>query len=141
MTKDLASCIILHEGYKKYAYLDSRESLTIGIGRNIDSKSGKGLSDDEIMYLFKNDIKSCEIQLMKLDFYKGQDIVRKEALIELCFNLGLSGLLKFHKMLNALVIKDYEKAIMELKNSLWATQVQEERVKNICSRLLTGSYQ
>jgi len=41
----------------------------------------------------------------------------------MCFNLGLSRLLKFEKMLLALETGDYEVAATEALDSLWACQV------------------
>ena len=48
-----------HEGVVKYGYNDPMGYLTIGVGRNIDSRGGLGLSDDEIEFLLRNDINRC----------------------------------------------------------------------------------
>ena len=44
-----------HEGVEKHVYLDTEGLETIGVGRNV-SKTGLGLSDDEVNYLLQNDI-------------------------------------------------------------------------------------
>lgn len=136
----LTGRLIAHEGMKKFAYQDSKGYWSVGIGRCIDSKIGRGLSIDEQMYLLNNDIKLCGQQLSTHKFYTIQDIVRQEALIELCFNMGIDKLLKFAKMLAAFSAKDYKRAAAELVDSLWAIQVQPERVKDLVYRIEHGSY-
>jgi lysozyme len=47
----------------------------------------------------------------------------KQALANMAFQLGLSRLLKFRKMLDALESRDYERAADECLDSLYAKQV------------------
>lgn len=136
----LKETITNHESSKKYAYKDSLGYLTIGIGRNIDQKGGRGLSGDEIEYLLQNDIQLCQSQLINKKYYINQDAVRKEVLVELCFNLGIDKLEKFVNTLKAFEAKDYESVVDGLKNSLWYSQVGKSRSNNIFSRILTGNY-
>jgi lysozyme len=132
--------IIAHEGTKKFAYQDSEGYWSIAIGRCIDSRIGAGLSIDEQMFLLNNDIKRCRQELCTKSFYSIQDIVRKDALVELCFNLGIDKLLKFTKMLSAMQDKNYSQAAIELNNSLWAKQVQPLRVQDLLNRIKYGRY-
>ncbi len=136
----LKETITNHEASKRYAYKDSLGYLTIGIGRNIDTRGGRGLSADEIEYLLMNDINLCESQLHNKKYYSNQDAVRKEVLIELCFNLGIDKLEKFVNTLKSFEAKDYESVVNGLKNSLWYSQVGKGRSSNIFSRILTGNY-
>lgn len=140
MTASLRECLIDAEGYKKYAYQDSLGVWTIGVGRNIDNRFGKGLSNDEINYLLNNDIAQCTSQLENFNWYDIQDQVRKEVLIELCFNMGLPNLLLFNKMIASLSQKDYHEATVNLLHSKWATQVQKSRIESIVYRLVHGEY-
>jgi lysozyme len=137
---DLESIIISHEGKQKSAYRDSLGYLTIGIGRLIDKRKNAGLSDDEMLYLLRNDIAEAERQLMHFDWYKIQDIVRQDVLIEFVFNIGLEGVLEFKQMIAALEDKDYMKASTSMLNSKWAEQVGTIRSHNMAQRMLTGSY-
>lgn len=137
---DLLKTIISHEGTSSFAYKDTRGYLTIGCGRCIDSRCHNGLSPDEINYLLNGDIKRCVEQLSSKPYYNIQDQIRKEVLIELVFNLGISGLEDFVNFLHKMTTKDYVEAIVELKNSLWAQQVKHTRVDNICYRLINGKY-
>ena len=53
----------IHEGVRTHAYLCSENKITVGVGRNLDSNGGIGLSEDEIDYLLSNDIKRCRDEL------------------------------------------------------------------------------
>lgn len=137
---DLLSCLIEHEGIARYAYQDSLGYITIGIGRNVDSRSGKGLTTDEQRYLLNNDIISCRKQLKDFHFYQIQDDIRKDVLVEMCFNMGLPHLIGFKNMISDLEEKIYSSAVRNAKDSLWAKQISPSRLDNICYRLLNGRY-
>lgn len=137
---DLIKTIIAHEGSDKFAYHDSKGFVTVGVGRCLDRRCGHGLSDEEINYLLTNDIKDCENQLSKKSFYINQDIVHKQVLVELVFNMGMEGLEGFKNFLNAFEFGHYTVAVSELKDSLWAKEVHAERVDNICFRIVKGRY-
>ena len=123
----LTDTLVRHEGLRKLAYEDSVGVLTIGVGRNIEEV---GLSDDEIYYLLKNDIRRWETELYNaFRWYKDLDQVRQEAMINLCFNLGITRLRKFKLALRAMEVKDYEDAADEFLDSLWATQVGQRAVE------------
>lgn len=124
---NLIDVLVRHEGLRNKPYEDTSGHLTIGVGRNLDSL---GLSDDEIYYLLKNDIRRCETELdNSFRWYKDLDQVRQEAMINLCFNLGITRLRKFKLALRAMEVKDYEDASDEFLDSLWATQVGQRAVE------------
>ena len=56
-TKNLEKIIQLHEGYKQKVYKCPAGYLTVGIGRNVQTK---GLSIQEALYLLRNDIQECQ---------------------------------------------------------------------------------
>ncbi len=132
--------IVEHEGMKRFVYNDSLGLATIGIGRCIDPNKGSGLTVDECFYLLANDIESATKQLQPYPWYQIQDTVRAGALIELVFNLGLSGLLKFVKMISAMEAKNYSLAAKELKDSTWFTQVGPKRGNDLVERIRNGQY-
>lgn len=137
----MRSRLYANEGKKKSAYQDSLGYWTIGCGRLIDARKDAGLSDVEIDYLLTNDIITARNNLQPYGWYNKQDQVRKDVLVELCFNLGLGGLLGFKKMIGALDTTNYKLAVAELLDSKWATQVGKDRINDLVYRLKNGAYQ
>ena len=113
-----------HEGIRQYAYRCPAGYWTIGAGRNIDEKGGRGLSDDEIHYLLLNDIRVSIDELTEAFpwFYELTEQVQ-EVLINMHFNMGMPTLRKFRNMLDAMERQEYSRAADEMLDSNWADQV------------------
>ena len=115
-----------HEGYEQFPYMDTTNNLTIGIGRNL---SFRGISLNEADFLLDGDITYFNDRLNEyLPFFKNMSEERQIALIDMCFNLGFNGFMKFKKMLLALERKDYEEAANEMIKSDWAEQVKKRAI-------------
>ena len=136
---NLQRLLIKHEGMRLKPYEDVlTEDITIGVGRNLDSL---GLTEDEVMYLLTNDIVRCDKELLhNFKWYPEMCRARQDALINLCFNLGITRLLTFKKALQAMADKDYSKAAIEFLDSKWATQVGVTRSNDIALMIRTGKY-
>ena len=129
-----------HEGVETHAYKCTAEKITIGVGRNIDPAGGLGLSQDEIDYLLTNDIKRVTAELDKaFPWFSVLDEVRRYALIDLCFNLGLTRLKLFRLALGAMENLDYETASKEFLDSNWAKQVGTRAI-TITDMIRSGLY-
>jgi len=110
---------------------------TIGYGRLVTS--GNGLSEHEALQLLRQDVASVREQLdRRLPWWRTRlDITRRQAVLEMAFNMGVGGLLTFKNMLSALRSGDYERAADEALNSRWAQQVGH-RANNIAERIRQG---
>ena len=129
-----------HEGVETHAYFDTVGKVTIGVGRNIDSGGGLGLSDDEIDYLLANDLQRVEAELSQaFEWYDSLNDARKDAMMDICFNLGLPRLMLFKKSLAAMSNRHYEIAAVEFLDSRWAVQVGQRAV-TISEIIRTGEY-
>ena len=128
-----------HEGVRTNAYQCTANMTTVGVGRNIDEDGGLGLSVDEIEFLLENDIKRCKQELITLPWFSQIDSVRQDALINMCFNLGMTRLLGFKNALTAMSVGDYDTAADEFMDSRWAKQVGR-RAEEVCTMIRTGSY-
>jgi lysozyme len=121
-------------------YKDHLGYETIGVGRCISPDVGLGLSNEEVNYLLLNDVKRCLVELERaFPWFKDLDEVRREAMVNLCFNLGLSRLRKFKKALAAMSEKDYILAASEFLDSRWATQVGNRAIE-VTDIIRTGEY-
>jgi lysozyme len=135
---DLGEQLIRDEGRRSKPYLDKYGNVTIGIGRNL---TAKGLSSEEIHLLFINDVNEAT-QLVRdmVPVSRELDEVRRMALVNMCFNMGIASLLTFHKMLQALADKDWKRACRELLDSKYASDVGD-RAQRIGRQILTGEWQ
>lgn len=119
----LKNLLVQHESYKQFPYVDTTGHLTIGIGRNLKDR---GISLNEALYLLDGDELYFSNKLSSsLKFFDDLDEPRQIVLVDMCFNLGLQGLLGFKEMMLAIEAKDYERAAQEMLESKWATQVNE----------------
>lgn len=110
----------LHEGRKAKPYVDSVGKLTIGVGRNL---TDKGLSEDEIDFLLGNDLKECREDLQRFGWWADLNDARRNAMLDMRFNLGPSRFRRFRLMLAAVATGDYHEASRQMERSTWATQV------------------
>lgn len=139
MSQQLIETLKRHEGVRSKVYLCSAGYETIGVGRNI-AESGLGLSDDEIDYLLANDIKRVDAELAyAYPWYNELDQVRKEAMINLSFNLGQTRLQKFVKALDYMASGLYDLAAIEFMDSRWSKQVGQRAVE-VTDMIRTGQY-
>ena len=116
-------------------YTDSVGVLTVGWGRAIGRI---GISTAEAEVLLANDVERAIADLdFAMPWWKGLDEVRQLVLVELRFQLGLDGLLDFHKMRDALRSEQYGRAADELLDSVLAIQAPN-RIKRLAAMLRTG---
>ena len=128
-----------HEGVRSHVYLCSAGYETIGAGRNI-SKSGLGLSDDEVDYLLENDITRVIKELSsQYPWFNDLDDVRKDAMIDISFNLGATRFRGFKNALSAMESADYTLAAKEFLDSKWSRDVKG-RSHELASMIETGKY-
>jgi lysozyme len=124
------------EGRRARMYQDTVGKWTAGVGRNL---SDVPFSDDEIDLMLANDIERVRTQLAPFAWYQALDEIRKGAVENMCFNLGVHGLLGFPHMLAALAAQDWVRAANEMANSVWATQVGERAIR-LQQQITTGEW-
>ena len=110
------------EGLRLKPYLDIVNKTSIGYGRNL---SDNGITEEEANYLLDNDINRVEKELLEYQFYIDAPSSVKDALFNMCFNLGLPKLLEFKRMIQCLKEKNYAKASLEIIDSKYYHQVGE----------------
>lgn len=115
------------EGVRRTSYKDSMNIDTIGIGRNLQSV---GLSQDEIDFLYENDVRRVMSDLDRaIPWWVRLSEPRQRVLANMCFNMGIKRLLGFHHMLDAAQAGNFEVAAAEMRNSAWFDQVGPRAVR------------
>ena len=134
-----------HEGEVKtngrhVAYKCPEGYWTLGIGRNVDPENGIGLSDEEVNYLLENDILRVMQELAsEYPWFSDLDDVRKDAMIDIAFNLGATRLRGFRRALAAMEAANYKEAATEFLDSRWAKQVGT-RALEVTDMIASGEY-
>lgn len=122
----LRALLVNHESYRQFPYTDTTGHLTVGIGRNL---SDRGISNTEAFYLLDDDILYFTSKLNHfLPFFPKLSESRQIALVDMCFNIGVQGLLNFPEMLSALEEYDFDRAADEMLDSKWAQQVGQRAI-------------
>lgn len=137
MIDNLADQLRRDEGVRLSPYVDTVGKVTIGVGRNL---TDVGISNDEANDMLENDIRKAVASCNGLPWFNTMDYPRQAAILNMCFNLGFTGLLHFTHMLAALQKGDWETAAQEMLNSAWASQVGD-RAKRLAEQIRTGVWQ
>ena len=130
------------EGFYPNTYRCPAGKLTQGYGRNLEVHP---LSDEEKAELNEDgsvskevaekwaikELYECEYKLSQNIIYQKQTEARKAVLLDMCFNIGYSGLMKFKKMWIALGERDYAEASRQMKDSKWYTDVGTRAKRNV----------
>lgn len=123
------------ESKKAKPYKCTAGKTTIGIGRNLDDV---GLSDEEIRFLFKNDIaRVCADLDREIPWWRSLSEVRQRVFANMCFNLGINGLLGFKNTLAAVREGRYKDAAAGMLASKWASQVGD-RAQRLAKMMEVG---
>ncbi len=110
-----------HEGLRLKPYKCTEGKLTIGYGRCLDTR---GITKYEAELLLTHDVAEIIEQLScALSFWRLLEEPRKAVLVNMAFNIGVHGLLKFKKTLSLIESGDYSSASIEMMDSKWAKQV------------------
>lgn len=131
------------EDRRKTVYKDSKGLDTIAVGRLVDSNvPGAGLRDDEIDYLLNNDIDDRINELNKrFPWFQNLDDVRKGVLVNMAFQLGVSGLTGFTKTIGLIHDGMYDAAAAAMLDSKWAKIDSPARAKRLSEQMRTGIWQ
>tara|TARA_R110001583_G_scaffold143985_1_gene296047 strand:+ start:66 stop:509 length:444 start_codon:yes stop_codon:yes gene_type:complete len=118
--KELLESIKHHEGFVEHVYDDSLGIPTIGYGFAIKDLVLEEDLCDEIL-LRKLRILGRSV-MGKFPFFDSLPSECKSVLMEMCYQLGVTGVSKFKKALKAMEDGDWEKAADEMLDSKWAKQ-------------------
>ena len=129
--------LIVHEGLRTHAYVDTVGKLTIGVGRNL---TDKGITRVEALYLLDHDIDHA-IQDLEAAFpwVVSLDPVRQAVLVDMSFNLGITKLKGFVNTMKAVEQGRWQDAASGMRNSLWARQVGYRATK-LARMMVTGMW-
>jgi lysozyme len=131
----------LDEGERLSAYQDHLGYWTIGVGRLIDARKGGGISRAESALLLQHDIERVEAAIDRaLPWATTLDPVRRGALVNMGFQMGVAGLLGFAQTLAAVKAGNYPAAADQMLASRWASQTPA-RARRLADQVRSGIWQ
>ena len=113
--KALIERIAKNEGFRSKVYKCSEGVDTFGHGLTY-------ITEEESLHIVAGRVPKKHLKLLDIDWYKDLPPMVKEVLIEMTYQMGTSGMLKFKKMIANMKEKNWAKASDEMKDSLWYRQ-------------------
>lgn len=142
-----------HEGSKKnreglhVAYLDTEKILTIGYGHNLIANPIPGLdknaaiTEKRAQEILMDDLAVFAAGLdREIPWWRKLDAPRQAVLLNMAFNMGVAGLLTFHRTLRAVREMRWGDARDGMLASKWASDVGR-RAPELAMQMLTGEWQ
>ena len=117
-----------HEGYRNKVYLDTLGKRTVGVGHLCVEdfwEDDKEYEEKFLMEILQKDLQQAirgARSLMEEHGCADIDEKAEELLIEMVFQLGMTGVSKFKNMWKALAELNYVGASYEMLDSRWAKQ-------------------
>ena len=117
-----------HEGYRNKVYLDTLGKRTVGVGHLCVEdfwEDDKEYDEKFLMEILQKDLQQAirgARSLMEQHSCADIDEKAEELLIEMVFQLGMTGVSKFRNMWKALAELNYVGASYEMLDSRWAKQ-------------------
>ncbi len=123
------------EGLRLTPYKDTRGFTTIYYGHNLDANPLPdaviaAANEATAAVVLAADVARIQLKLFRdLPWIQQKPLVIQGVLVNLAFNMGVDGLLKFHNTLALIQSGEYDKAADALKDSLWYTQVGNRAIR------------
>lgn len=141
----VAEQIMHHEGVRLAVYDDAtgkpieagdmvQGNPTIGVGRLLTDQ--RGITEDEVMILLKNDLTWVAEKAQTYGFWNKLDSARQMVIMGMIFNMG-NRFDQFKKMIAALEVGDYEEASVQMLDSRWA-KIVKGRAVELSEQMRTG---
>ena len=128
----LIDSIKQHEGYVGIVYKDSLGIDTIGYGFAIKDLE---LDEDICEEILKRKLDQLESSIkLKFGWFPFMPDEIKDVVMEMCYQLGVTGFSKFVKTITYLKDKDFKNASIEMLDSKWAKQTPN-RAKELSNRV------
>ena len=118
--KALIDRLKINEGYRSRVYKCSEGFDTIGYGLAIKDLE---LTEKEAEYLLANRGAKKHLQIAeRFDWYDGMPPEVQGVIIEMCYQIGITGFSKFKNAISHMKEKEFQLAATEMLDSLWAKQ-------------------
>ena len=138
------------EGFSERVYFCTEKFPTIGYGYNLSANTLKlselelqearhnGVSERKAFLWLNRVVEGIEQQLdSKIGFFKQLDEARQDVLINMAYQQGVDGVMKYKDTLLAMRHGDFELAAVAMLDSKWARQTPK-RAKRLAEQMKNG---
>ena len=143
MYEELKDRIKEHEGFRNTIYKDSLGFATIGYGHLVKKDDpfveGHTYSQKLLNDYFELDFTNAVVGAERLLGNQAMNYKAKCVIIEMVFQLGMTGVSKFKNTLKAVKEEDWDTAADEMLDSVWAEQTPE-RANELSSTMRSCKY-
>lgn len=109
-----------HEGFRGNVYQDTLGFDTVGYGTKMP------IDEAEATLLLRHRLDKMIIDISsKQPIFNSLPNQQQEVILEMCYQLGVNGVLNFKKMWRALELNDYSRASHEMLDSKWYQQTPQ----------------
>ena len=136
------------EGFRPNPYLCSEGYVTIGYGTKIHKLQGMKPEDFSLRVTKESGFALLQDELIRVisgigasrvsAYYTHLSEERKTIIISMAYQMGLVGILNFHKMWRAISLGNFDLASEEMLDSMWAKQTSG-RAKRHAQVMKSGS--
>ncbi|MFA8029350.1 glycoside hydrolase family protein [Helicobacter pylori] len=125
--------IVDSERFSLSIYTDKMGHPTIAYGYNLSvySYESERITKPQAYGLLTDILKENHKALLSYGWYKNLDAMRRMVILDLSYNLGLSGLFKFKQFIKAIEDKNYALAVERLQKSPYSNQVRKRASRNM----------
>lgn len=140
------------EGRMLRSYRDHLGYWTIGVGHLLDParganpapfgadlRNGRAITPEQCNQLLDLDIDAKTAELdRRAPWWRRLSDNRQRVVLNMAFQLGVSGLLNFRKAVAAMQVGDYKEAAAQMRDSKWAQLDTPNRARRLIDRMVLG---
>ena len=117
----------MEEGFRERMYDCPAGKKTIGIGVNLETTPiPKTVAQEWVRHIL-NDI---NVEMARHEWFRTLNHDRRVVIQDMCYQMGVSGVLGFGNMIKAIEKRDWERAAAEMLDSKWAMQTPARATRN-----------
>lgn len=135
IAKNIVETVKKHEGFEPRVYKCPTGHDTIGYGFKVDNLCLDQDIAEEI--LIRILAKKEEQMRNTFDWIDDMPILIQEVVLNMCFQMGVSGVSKFRKMIKAMKEGNWQDAANEMLDSKWAKSDSPHRAKELSDIVLS----
>ena len=125
-------------GHRLRGYQDSEGRWTIGVGHCVETRP---ISRRASEVIFEDDMTDTVAEVRRLlPWAEALGEVRFAAIVNMAYQMGVQGVLGFHRALPAMQAGDWRLAQTHLLDSPWALVQTPNRAHRVAAQIATGTW-